>query len=197
MTNAKESLARVPRRLRLGIGAAVLLAMGVAGGAGAVSLTRPSIEMAPTVPVAIGKLAASSGIVTVKGRVVEVFGDRLVLQDASGRTMIDIGRDPGITPTVGQSLTAQGRYDDGQFRASYLVDQNGVVTAIGPAGGRPPHGPEGRDRPFRDGPPPPPPPGAPAGPQGAPPQAGCQTPPPPPPPSTAAPAVAPTPPAAG
>ena len=157
------------RGTRMKLAAAALLAVGVAGGAGAVSLTRPGIEMAPTTPTAIARLSGTSGVVTVKGRVVEIFGDRFVLQDATGRTMIDAGRN-GDGVTAGATMTVQGRYDNGQLRASYLVDPNGRIVAAGPAGGPPPHGPGGPrapDGPGHDGPPPPPPGGANFAPPGA------------------------------
>ncbi len=179
---------RMPRATQLKLGAAALLAIGVAGGAGAVSLTRPSIEMAPTTPTAIARLATTDGVVTVKGRVAEVFGDRFVLQDGTGRTMIDAGRDAKAV-SKGAAMTVQGRYADGQVRASYLVDPAGRIDAVGPAGGRPPHHPEGPGDPGgpggpgRDGPdgaPPPPPPGGPGaqrpdarGPGNGAPQPGC------------------------
>ncbi len=146
------------RGTRMRLAAAALLAVGVAGGASAVSLTRPGIEMAPTTPTAIARLSGTSGVVTVKGRVVEIFGDRFVLQDATGRTMIDAGRN-GDGVTAGATMTVQGRYDNGQLRASYLVDPNGRIVAGGP----PPHGPGGPRAPGgpgHDGPPPPPPGGA-------------------------------------
>ena len=146
------------RGTRMKLAAAALLAVGVAGGASAVSLTRPGIEMAPTTPTAIARLSGTSGVVTVKGRVVEIFGDRFVLQDATGRTMIDAGRN-GDGVTAGATMTVQGRYDNGQLRASYLVDPNGRIVAGGP----PPHGPGGPRAPGgpgHDGPPPPPPGGA-------------------------------------
>ncbi|MBD8550505.1 MULTISPECIES: hypothetical protein [unclassified Sphingomonas] len=157
------------RGTRMKLAAAALLAVGVAGGAGAVSLTRPGIEMAPTTPTAIARLSGTSGVVTVKGRVVEIFGDRFVLQDATGRTMIDAGRN-GDGVTAGATMTVQGRYDNGELRASYLVDPNGRIVAAGPAGGPPPHGPGGPrapDGPGHDGPPPPPPGGANFAPPGA------------------------------
>ncbi|URW74698.1 hypothetical protein M9980_08920 [Sphingomonas donggukensis] len=169
------------RRAQLGLGGAVLLGLGAAGGAGAVSLTRPSVEMAPNVATPIARLVNTSGVVTVKGRVAEVFGDRVVLQDASGRTMIDAGRDARGTIAKGAALTVQGRYDDGQLRASYLVDPAGKVSAVGPGGrgsdGRGPHGrrgPGGPGGPGHDGPPPPPP-GGPelAGRDAPPPPVGC------------------------
>ncbi|VXC49620.1 conserved hypothetical protein [Sphingomonas sp. T1] len=149
------------RGTRMKLAAAALLAVGVAGGASAVSLTRPGIEMAPTTPTAIARLSGTSGVVTVKGRVVEIFGDRFVLQDATGRTMIDAGRN-GNGVTADATMTVQGRYDNGQLRASYLVDPNGRIVAGGPPPHGPggPRGPGGPGAPGRDGPPPPPPGGA-------------------------------------
>lgn len=125
----------------LGLAAALLLALGAAGGAGAVAATRPAVQMAPLVRTDIARLPASTGIVTVKGQVAEVFGDRLVLQDASGRTMIDAGRAARGTIAAGTMLTVQGRYDDGQLRAAFLVDPAGKVGAVGPG----PRGPGGHD----------------------------------------------------
>ncbi|NTS66327.1 hypothetical protein HRV97_14290 [Sphingomonas sp. HHU CXW] len=150
--------------------AATLLVLGAAGGVGAAQASRPTITMAPTTRIPIAKLATSSGVVTVTGRVAEVYGDRLVVQDASGRAMIAVGQEGRGMAGVGQPVTVQGRFDDGQLRASYLVDRDGTVAAVGPRGPRPggpdgggaprPHGPgQGgpeRDGPGRDGPPPPP-----------------------------------------
>jgi len=192
MVDWKRPMARVSRRTRLMTGAIALLALGAAGGAGAVSLTRPAIEMAPTVPTAIARLPQTSGIVTVKGRVAEVYGDRFVVQDGSGRTLVDGGREGARTLRVGSALTVQGRYDDGQLRASYLVDPQGQVEAVG---GRPHHaGPVG---PHGDGPPPPPPPqgpGAPPPPPPPPPPGGAGAAPPPPPVGNLAPSLGANPP---
>ncbi|WP_294331046.1 hypothetical protein [uncultured Sphingomonas sp.] len=173
---------RVSPRTRLTLAAAALFAVGAAGGAGAVQLTRPSVEMAPTVPTATAKLAQTNGIVTVKGRVAETYGDRFVLQDGSGRALIDVGP-AGNGVASGSTVTVQGRYVEGQLHASFLVDGQGNVQAVG----APPHPP--RDR---RGPPPPPPggPGAPPPPPGA----GA---PPPPPPGAVPPAPGAVPPAAG
>lgn len=144
-------------RPRLALGAAAMVAVGAAGGAGAVALTRPSIEMAPTVATPIAKLGSSDGIVTVRGRVAEVFGDRFVVQDGTGRAMIDAGRNATGSIAKGNAVMVQGRYDDGQLRARFLVDPAGQVREVGPAHG--PHGPHGRGSPGGprgDGPPPPP-----------------------------------------
>jgi uncharacterized protein YdeI (BOF family) len=144
------------------IGGAALLAAGAAGGAGAVGLTRPGIEVAPIRPVAIASLAQrDSGLVTVRGKVAEIYGDRFTIADGSGKTMVDAGRDGDNAVTAGQDLLVQGRYDNGQLRASFLVDANGSVRAVGPLFARGPHhgrpderhGPGGAE-PGRDGPPP-------------------------------------------
>lgn len=144
-------------RGKTAIGAALLLIAGAAGGAGAVQAARPTVEMAPTVRTPVARLTASSGIVTVKGRVAEVYGDRFVVQDGSGRALVAAGRDAQGAVKTGQPITVQGRFDDGQLRASYLVDAGGSIAAVGPAGPKPGHpdgaGPHG---PGRDIPPPPP-----------------------------------------
>jgi uncharacterized protein YdeI (BOF family) len=141
--------------------AAVLLALGAAGGARAVQATRPTVEMAPTVQMPIAKLPTASGVVTVKGRITEIYGDRFVMQDASGRAMIAMGREGRDTVRVGQAVLVQGRFDDGQLHASYLVDQNGRLVPAGPQPGGPegPGGPGNRRQhgPGPDGAPLPPP----------------------------------------
>jgi hypothetical protein len=141
------------KKVKLGAGAVLLLALGAAGGAAVVETTRPSVEMAPASPVAISSLAQRDGIVTIKGKVAEVYGDRFILADGSGRAMVDTGRDS--TPaTASAALTVQGRYDDGQLHASFLVDQAGNVTSVGPRHGfrLGKHGFERHDRDRRDGP---------------------------------------------
>ncbi|WP_294047188.1 hypothetical protein [Sphingomonas sp.] len=188
---------RVPHlsaKQRLGLGGAALLAIGVAGGAGAMSLTRPAIEMAPTVTTAVAKLPAASGIVTVRGRVAEVYGDRFIVQDQTGRVLVDAGRGDSAAMTAGSSVMVQGRYDNGQLKARFLVDGSGNVEEVGPPPphGRGPHpGPDGPPPPPGAGAPPPPPPGA-GAPPPPPPGAGVGTDaPPPPPPGAVAPGAAP------
>jgi len=158
--------ARLNTRQKLGLGAAALLALGFVGGAGAVAMTRPSVTMAPTVPTAVARLSQARGVVTVKGRIAEVYGDHFVVQDGSGRALVAAGREGSAGLTTGAPIMVQGRFDDGQLHAQYLVDGQGRVEDVGPAGPRGPHGP------------PPPPPGRAGGP---PPPPGGMAPPPPPP----------------
>ncbi len=147
-------------------GALGLLVVGGGAGALAVEANRPSVTMAPATPVAIRTLTNDDdSIVTIRGRVAEIYGDKFVIADASGRALIETGREgeDGTLVGVGQPVTVQGRFDRGTLHAAFLVGADGKVKALGPFG-RPPHdrgGPGGPDRNPGAGPdraPPPPPP---------------------------------------
>ncbi|MEO7170845.1 MAG: hypothetical protein ABIY39_10770 [Sphingomonas sp.] len=164
-----EKPARKPS-LRMTLAAIALLGAGGAVGATAARMAGPSIEVAPLNPVPIASLKTGQGLVTVRGKVGEVYGANFILADASGRTMIEGGpRSDGLV-TAGSSVTVQGWNRNGVLRASFLVGADGTVTALGPMGhghgGRHggPNGPgregPGRDGPDRDGPDAPPPPAA-------------------------------------
>jgi len=153
------------------LGGVLLLSGGAAAGALAIEATRPAVTMAPATPVAIRTL--SDGIVTVRGRAVELFGNKLVIEDATGRALVDLGREgeDGGLVTIGQRVTAQGRFEHGFVRAAFLVGPDNKVRALGPLAGPPKHDPGERGPGDRCGPPPPPPGGAkpmPAGPAPAP-----------------------------
>jgi hypothetical protein len=138
------------RRTKLGLAAIGLLAVGgIAGGAVSHEF-RPPIEMAPTHVVAIHNLATAQGIVTIRGRVAESFGNRWVVDDGSGRTLID-GGPHGESETLaplGATVSVQGRFDRGTFHPSFLVDSSGTVTPLGPPPGH--HGHHGRPGPDGD-----------------------------------------------
>ena len=150
------------RRSKLGLVAAGLLALGGAAGAVVMAETRPSVSMAPAIPVAIRSLS-STGIVTIKGRVAEIYGNKFILADGSGRALVDTGRQGNDRQLViaGEPVTVQGRFERGFVHAAFLVGPDNTVIALGPLGG-PPHGPRGPRGGADRGPgaPPPPPPGA-------------------------------------
>lgn len=154
MTRLNDRISAMSQRAKAAT-AIALLAIGAVGGASAASLIRPGIEMAPAVPTPVSKLSAATGIVSVKGRVAEVYGDRFIIEDSSGRMMIDAGRDDRLTIAKGDAIGVQGRYDDGQLRASFITDASGQVEQVGPRG-RHGGGPRDHGRHHRlDGPPPP------------------------------------------
>lgn len=140
------------RRAGLAAVGAVLLAAGGATGAIVVAETRPSATMAPIVPTAIRALS-STGIVTIRGRVVEVYGSKFVMEDTSGRALVDTGHegDRRQLVAIGQPLIVQGRFDRGFVHAAFLVGPDRKVVALGPLAG-PPHGPHGPHDGRGDGP---------------------------------------------
>jgi hypothetical protein len=162
-----EDITAKPARkpsLRMTLAAIALLSAGGAVGATAARMAGPSIEVAPLNPVAIASLKTGEGLVTVRGKVGEVYGSNFILADASGRTMIEGGPRSDSLVTAGNVVTVQGWNRDGVLRASFLVGADGKVTALGPMGHGRGHGPRGgpdgpgRDGPDRDGPDGPPPP---------------------------------------
>jgi len=159
-------------RLLLSFAALGLVAAGGIAGGVASHAMRPPIEMAPLHPIAIRSLPTASGIVTIRGRVAETFGNKFVIDDGTARTLIDTGRAGDGTNLVGDGMpvTVQGRLEHGFVHASFLVDSAGKVTALGPMGGPmdgPPHDRRGPPRGPGEGPPhgddmaPPPPPSSP------------------------------------
>ncbi|MFK0333831.1 hypothetical protein ACIQUB_22190 [Rhizobium sp. NPDC090275] len=118
---------------------AVALAVGVAGGAAAMKMIRPGAEMAPMTPVAIAKMP-SSGLVTVKGTVAEIYGNKFILQDESGKALVETGRagEGGGLVSPNEAVTVQGRFDNGFVHATYLVDKDGKTEALLPPGPPPP-----------------------------------------------------------
>ena len=79
-------------KTRAAIAAVVLLAAGGTAGIVAGHALDPSIEMAPMRPVPIRSLVASdTGVVTVRARVAEVFGNKFIADDGTGRALVDLG----------------------------------------------------------------------------------------------------------
>ncbi|MFS0772679.1 hypothetical protein [Sphingomonas sp. 1P08PE] len=151
------------RRGTCAIAAATLFVVGGAGGALAGKAFGPTVEMAPMRPTAIRSLTAGDDIVTIRGQVAEVFGNKFVASDGSGRALVDLGRagEDAALVAPGQTVSVQGRYDRGMLHASFLVDAANKVLPLGPRPGGPgehrgPGGPGGPGRHGPDAPPPPP-----------------------------------------
>lgn len=132
-----------PRRVRkhaaaFGL-AAIGLVVGLACGAGAMKLVRPNVEMAPMTPVSISAMADNS-LVTIKGKVAEIFGNKFIVQDDSGRVLVETGPEGegGKLVASNEMVSVQGRFDDGFLHGSYIVREDGRTEALGPAG-KPPH----------------------------------------------------------
>lgn len=145
-----------------------LLVAGAALGAGGTKLAQRwqprSVMLLQPAPIDALKDATPAAI---KGEVAELFGNKFIVQDGSGRALVDTG--PGgerrAVAAKGETLTVQGRFDRGVLHAEVVTHADGRNEAFGPP--HPPHGPD--DRRADRGPPPPPHGGPDHGPDDAPP----------------------------
>lgn len=165
-----------PSGRAMGAGAvAVVLVAGAALGAGGTRLAQrwepQTVMLLQPAPI---DAMRDGNVVAVKGEVSDVFGNKFVLRDSTGRALVDTGpRGEGrVVATGGEAVTVQGRFDRGIIHASVVAHADGRNEAFGPPRG-PDGGPGGPKRPKgakgpKDGPgaradrgppPPPPPPG--------------------------------------
>ncbi len=85
------------------------LALPLAFGAVGLSLARNgTVTPTPVAPVAIQALVPS-GAIAVKGDVAEIFGNKFVVQDPTGRALVETGREGegGKLVAKGESVTVQ------------------------------------------------------------------------------------------
>lgn len=149
----------------LGAVALAILVAGAAAGAGGVKLAQrfqpQSVMLLQPTP--IDKLQPRNPA-AVKGNVAEIFGNKFVLDDGSGRALVDLGpRGENADAVVkGENVTVQGMFDRGVLHARLVAHADGRNEAFGPPGPPPPPPPLGPRGPRADAAPPPPPAGAPA-----------------------------------
>lgn len=153
---------RQPRHRALLAGVALaVLAVGAAAGGGGVRLAQnwqPHSVMLLQ-PTAIDALQPG-GPSAVRGRVAEIFGNKFIVDDGSGRALVDLGPrgQDADTVTKGETVTVQGIFERGIVHAQIVSHADGRAEAFGP----PPRPPRGAPPPPpRADAPPPPPPGAP------------------------------------
>ncbi|MBS0533473.1 MAG: hypothetical protein JSR72_05415 [Proteobacteria bacterium] len=150
-----------PRRRNalIGVSLVAAIALGALGGAGASRLAHRYMPQQVMLlqPAAIGQMKPDT-MVAAKGKVAELFGNKFILDDGSGRVLVDTGPQGDNAPVADkdETVTVQGHFDRGQIHAQLLVRANGDTLAFGPP--PPPHGPKGPKGPkeARRGPPPPP-----------------------------------------
>jgi hypothetical protein len=158
MTNAEptsEPKALPPPRRRLHVSRgglvtgtlAVVLIAGAALGAGGTRLAQNwqprSVMLLQPAP--IDKIAERSPV-AIKGVVAEIFGNKFIVQDGSGRALVDTGPrgEDRLAVARGETVTVQGRLDRGVVHADVLAHADGRNEAFGP----PDHGPRGpKERP--------------------------------------------------
>ena len=78
--------------------------------------------------------------VAVKGQVAEIFGNKFILADDSGRALIETGREGegGKLVAKSETVTVQGRFEHGFVHAMAIQHSDGQTTMLGPPGPPPP-----------------------------------------------------------
>ena len=125
----------IPRRTWVVGAVAAPLMLGAVG----LSLAKgTAFQPTPVAPVAIQSLAPS-GATAVKGEVAEIFGNKFVVQDGTGRALVETGREGegGGLVARGETVTVQGRFETGFLHARVLTHGDGRTILLGPAGGPP------------------------------------------------------------
>jgi hypothetical protein len=132
---ARQARPRRAKALALALG---VLVLGAAGGAGATHFIQKSraqsVLLLEPAPISVMK---NGDPVAIKGEVAEIYGNKFIVQDGSGRTLVDAGPrgENGDLVTKGETLTVQGDYDGGFIRAVALKRADGTLVTLG----APPH----------------------------------------------------------
>jgi len=138
----RRRLAPLPRIATTTAAAIAILALGIGVGSAAAKHGHETAACAPLPPVAITAMADWSNV-EIKGQAVEIFGNKFVLEDASGRTLVETGRQGEDAALVAKDevVAVQGRFEHGFVHAEFIVHGDGKVVALQPPHGPPPHGP--------------------------------------------------------
>lgn len=131
--DARPPAAERRRPYLTGLFAAGLIAVGLIAGAGATIMAAPRDSAMLMQPTSIAKLSPYSSV-AVKGKVAEIFGNKFVIDDGSGRALVETGRrgEGGKLVAAGEMLTVQGRFDDGFIHGDVLVHADGKAESLKP-----------------------------------------------------------------
>lgn len=137
-TLASQPRRRLSTRLMTTVAIIGVLVIGAVGGAGASRFMhrhRPDAVMLLQ-PSPIAQLKDATPV-AIKGQVAEVFGNKFIVQDDSGRTLVDTGpRGESAKPVAkGEAVTVQGIFDNGFIRAQVMTRADGTNETYGPPRG--------------------------------------------------------------
>ncbi len=134
-------------RRRLRTAAVLLIAFGMGGAAVHLADGRRATVVLAMTPAPIASLKDGAAG-AVKGQVTEIFGNRFVVTDESGKALVDTGPagEDATLVTSGETVIVQGRLDRGALHAAILSHADGRQEALDPGlrpgfGPPPPHGP--------------------------------------------------------
>jgi len=126
---------------RVAFAVALLGAFAIGSGATAVALhaRRPALVMLTPAPITSMRDWSE---VAVKGQVAEVFGNKFIVQDDSGRALVETGRsgESGQLVAKSETVTVQGHFEHGFIHAEVISHPDGRNDFLGPPGPPPPPG---------------------------------------------------------
>lgn len=130
---------RSPTFRRTGFGAAILLACGIGAGVTALADRGRTPIFVPLNPSPISSLKDWTPV-AVKGQVAEIFGNKFIVADESGRALVETGPRGEGNPLVDKSETVvvQGRFEHGFLHAVAIQHSDGRTVMVGPPGPPPP-----------------------------------------------------------
>ena len=146
-----EPAPAVANRRKLGMGrrgrtaalSVSLLLIGAIAGAGALRLTggvqpQTAVVLQPSPIASMSEWTPAA----IKGQVAEVFGNKFIIADASGRALVETGREGegGRLVRPNETVTVQGRLERGFLHASVIQREDGHADLVGPPKGPHPHG---------------------------------------------------------
>ncbi|MBV9064845.1 MAG: hypothetical protein JO004_03640 [Methylobacteriaceae bacterium] len=138
----------VPRFRRGSILMPLVAAFGIGGGVTAFALhgRPPTIVALTPAPIAAMK---DKSPVAFKGEVAEILGNKIVVQDDSGRALVETGPrgESGKLVKKAETITVQGRFEHGFVHAVTIAHADGQTEFVGPPGPPPPAPGKDRERP--------------------------------------------------
>jgi len=125
------------RGLLAGVALIVTLAVGVAIGGLVTHTSHAPLAGTEALlnPVQIAAMKDWS-VVAIKGQVAEIFGNKFILQDGSGRALVETGPqgEDGALVAKDEAVTVAGRFEHGFVHAEIVVKADGRTVALGPPG---------------------------------------------------------------
>jgi hypothetical protein len=132
---------RRPYRPLIALVAVFVVALTLGAGLTALAGLRRQVAFVPLTPAPITTMHDWSQV-AVKGQVAEVFGNKFIVQDESGRALVDTGPEGegGNLVAPSETITVQGRFERGFIHAVTISHADGRNDIVGPPGPPPPRG---------------------------------------------------------
>ena len=127
---------------RMAFAAALVLGCGLGAGATALAQRGHKTVLVALDPAPVSQMKDGNEV-AVKGQVAEIFGNKFILADESGRALIETGRagESGTLVAKSDTVTVQGRFEHGFLHAAAIRFGDGRSVALTPPPGPPPHPP--------------------------------------------------------